>query len=120
MSLSLSHHQQHPVILLHLLTCSEDHIHFVIPNIVIVMNPATSGSSSNHAPQSPLPPGTQVPPVARSTEHGWIAELMEGMIPQMAQASNALASAMDPNNTGKYRLRTSFLLQDNPLLIFGS
>ncbi|PLW31061.1 hypothetical protein PCANC_25810 [Puccinia coronata f. sp. avenae] len=67
------------------------------------MNPATGGSSSNHAPPSganaSVPPRTQVPPVAPLAAHSWIAELMEGMIPEMARASNALASAMDPNNT---------------------
>ncbi|PLW15607.1 hypothetical protein PCANC_24111 [Puccinia coronata f. sp. avenae] len=68
------------------------------------MNPATGGLSSNHAPPSganaSVPPRTQVPPSASLAAHSWIAELMEGMIPEMAQASNALASAMDPNNTG--------------------
>ncbi|PLW32887.1 hypothetical protein PCASD_20857 [Puccinia coronata f. sp. avenae] len=68
------------------------------------MNPATGGLSSNHAPPSganaSVPPRTQVPPSASLAAHSWIAELMEGMIPEMAQASNASASAMDPNNTG--------------------
>ena len=78
------------------------------------MNPETSGLSSNHDPplgaNASVPPGTQVPPVAPLAAHSWIAELMEGMIPEMAQVSNALASAMDPKNTGMYQLRTTFLL----------
>ncbi|PLW35316.1 hypothetical protein PCASD_18022 [Puccinia coronata f. sp. avenae] len=90
------------------------------PGGTFVMNPATGGSSSNHAPPSganaSVPPRTQVPPVAPLAAHSWIAELMEGMIPEMARASNASASAMDPNNTGVYQLRTTFLLPRNNLL----
>jgi hypothetical protein len=113
-SSNLNCHHQHPVIFLRPLPCSEDPHDFVIPNIIVVMNPATSGLSSNHAPPSGA--NASVPPSASLAAHSWIAELMEGMIPEMAQASNASASAMDPNNTGVYQLRTTFLLRQNNLL----